>query len=550
VSRIHRRSQLRAELLDISELLTLVELGKIRVPDLHRAWRWDAKDICDLFDSLWRGIPIGTLMMWRRSADAEILTFGPVQISCPKRTDAWLVVDGHQRLITLVGVLLSSQDDPDFQPFNLYFDLNAETWHQSTGTAPVDPAWLPLRVAHNLVRTLNWARASSLSDERLKMAWEIREAILTTRVAITVVETEDPSILREVFFRINYSGKKPNLNESLHLHFLESNLDSPPNIANLRAELTRLGFGEVDDVELIHSVLLASGRNPTRHLARDLAQVSSPEIATMLRDARDALRQAVIFLQSEAGIPHKRLLPYMLALHVLTRFFAVYPDPSPRCRVLLTRWVWRLLTSEDPLREQMLAPRYALDMITGSRTAEQSAEALLDRLTQSAKGAIELSGRFDARTATARIQALALLTANPRSLVSGELLDVNALLSEHGARAFQHILSKPPPGMPEDLFRSIANRVFHPPIDEGDVLALLRAKSASPEQLASHDLPASLLDDPSDVAIVAALQARAVTLQRRVRDLVDLRCAWERPNRVSVSAILDEEDSEPEARTP
>ena len=104
--------------------------------------------------------------------------------------------------------------------------------------------------------------------------------------------------------------------------------------------------------------------------------------------------------------------------------------------------------------------------------------------------------------------------------------------------------------MPDDLFSSIANRVFHPPIDEGDVLALLRSRSASPEQLASHDLPASLLDDPSDAAIVAALQARAVTLQRRVRDLVDLRCAWERPNRVSVSAILDEEDSEPEARTP
>ncbi|MBK9366415.1 MAG: hypothetical protein IPN01_08835 [Deltaproteobacteria bacterium] len=47
---------------------------------------------------------------------------------------------------------------------------------------------------------------------------------MTTRVVITVVETEDPSILREVFFRINYSGKKPNLNESLHLHFLESSL--------------------------------------------------------------------------------------------------------------------------------------------------------------------------------------------------------------------------------------------------------------------------------------------------------------------------------------
>ena len=545
-----RSSRPRAELLTIADLLTQVELGKIRMTDVQRTRRWDAKDIRDLFDSLWRGIPIGTLMMLRRAADAEILSFGPVQITCKKRTDAWFVVDGHQRLTALVGVLLSEQDDPQFQEFNLYFDLKSGSWHQSSGTSPIDPAWFPVRALYSDKHMHRWARSNSLPEELWSRVSELQEVILETRVPIYVVESEDPSILRDVFVRINHSGKTLSLSDSMSLLFGTDGLEAPSRLSDLREEIAQLGFGELDNVELGRNVLFTGGWDLTQHSQNSLDALTSHERTALLKDAREPLRQAVIFLQSEAGIPHKLLLPYVLALHVLTRFFVVYPAPSPRCRVLLVRWVWRLVTSESFVREQMLATHYALDMITASRGAEQSAEALLDQLTQSKEEALDLGGRFDLRAASTRIQALALLTANPRSLVNGEPLDVSALLSEHGARAFQHILSEPPPEMPDDLFSSIANRVFHPPIDEGDVLALLRSRSVFPEQLASHDLPASLLDDPSDVAIVAALQARAVTLQRRVRDLIDLRCAWERPNRVSVSAILDEEDVEPEAHTP
>ena len=64
---------------------------------------------------------------------------------------------------------------------------------------------------------------------------------------------------------------------------------------------------------------------------------------TAFEEGAEAIRRAVRFLQSVAGVPHSTFLPYRYSLVVLARLFAHYPDPDDRTIQLLRRWFWRLM---------------------------------------------------------------------------------------------------------------------------------------------------------------------------------------------------------------
>ena len=96
-------SRLDAARYKIEELLALVREGKVRVPRFQRPLRWTGKDVERLFDSIYKGYPVGTLLFWVREAEAEHVRLGPVTIDAPAQQEANWVVDGQQRLTSLVG---------------------------------------------------------------------------------------------------------------------------------------------------------------------------------------------------------------------------------------------------------------------------------------------------------------------------------------------------------------------------------------------------------------------------------------------------------------
>ena len=55
--------------------LSLAQEGKLRVPLFQRPLRWRPDQEAELFDSLLRRFPIGTLLLWERPAPAAIVRF-------------------------------------------------------------------------------------------------------------------------------------------------------------------------------------------------------------------------------------------------------------------------------------------------------------------------------------------------------------------------------------------------------------------------------------------------------------------------------------------
>ena len=85
-----------------THLIEEIQHGKIALPDIQRPFVWSSAQVRDLFDSMYRGYPVGTLMFWETGADAGVRQVGGGENDGVARL---LIVDGQQRLTSLFAVL-------------------------------------------------------------------------------------------------------------------------------------------------------------------------------------------------------------------------------------------------------------------------------------------------------------------------------------------------------------------------------------------------------------------------------------------------------------
>jgi hypothetical protein len=86
----------------LTHLIEDIKHGNIALPDIQRPFVWSAAKTRDLFDSMYRGYPVGTLMFWETGAEVGTRQIGG---DATDRVPKLLVVDGQQRLTSLFAVL-------------------------------------------------------------------------------------------------------------------------------------------------------------------------------------------------------------------------------------------------------------------------------------------------------------------------------------------------------------------------------------------------------------------------------------------------------------
>ncbi|HID31136.1 MAG TPA: DUF262 domain-containing protein, partial [Desulfobacterales bacterium] len=92
------------------QIVSEVLQGDIRIPRFQRPGTettWSAEKRGNLLDSLYRGFPIGTILLWSTKKPINTLdAVGGFTIKSASSKDGQrLLLDGHQRLSTLVQVL-------------------------------------------------------------------------------------------------------------------------------------------------------------------------------------------------------------------------------------------------------------------------------------------------------------------------------------------------------------------------------------------------------------------------------------------------------------
>ena len=109
----------------VEELVGMIERGELRLPEMQRRYVWRASGVRDLFDSLYRGYPSGTILVWETDEDVPLQEMAVAQRSNPYQTTR-LLLDGQQRLTSLSAVI---RGDPvkvrgRRRPIELLFNLD------------------------------------------------------------------------------------------------------------------------------------------------------------------------------------------------------------------------------------------------------------------------------------------------------------------------------------------------------------------------------------------------------------------------------------------
>ncbi|HZN18196.1 MAG TPA: DUF262 domain-containing protein [Micromonosporaceae bacterium] len=310
--------------------------GSIRVPTFQRSFVWDASDVRKLFDSIYRGFPIGTILLWRNEGPAGEVALGPVVLPVPRRTDALWVVDGQQRVTSLFGALAPTATGVDDR-FEVYFDLATSRFvNPRRGLVP--PRSIPVREALETRTMLAWLREhqSDLEPVDLDIADRLGGAIRDYKVPAYIVSGNDQRLLREVFDRVNSAGRP--IRRAQVFHALFASDAEPGSPSAVVEELRHLGFGRLDENRIVQSLLAIRGGDVQRDVHEEFDDGDDP--AEWYDRTEVSLSRAIDFLRA-VGVPHLSLMPSTLPLPVLAAFFYIHPEPEPWILRLLSRWLWR-----------------------------------------------------------------------------------------------------------------------------------------------------------------------------------------------------------------
>lgn len=125
----------------VEELVSMIERGELRLPEMQRQYVWRSTRVRDLLDSLYRGYPSGAILLWETDEAVPQQKFAIAQSTNPYQSTR-LLLDGQQRLTSLSAVirgepvtvrgrrrpieLLFNLDHPDRLPFVTEVDENGD----------------------------------------------------------------------------------------------------------------------------------------------------------------------------------------------------------------------------------------------------------------------------------------------------------------------------------------------------------------------------------------------------------------------------------------
>lgn len=198
----------------VNGILADVEGNKIAVPQLQRPFVWKDKQVRDLMDSLYRGYPIGYLIVWQNSTVK--VRFGK-QAAGKK-----ILIDGQQRITALMAAILGREVLDDayhvrkiqiaFNPFPEDGEEQFAVWEEKLAT---DKRWIP-DISEIFKRGFSYRR---FENEYVKENAGVSERELDAKITqlkniatndVGVIELSfllDIDIVTEIFIRINTQGK-------------------------------------------------------------------------------------------------------------------------------------------------------------------------------------------------------------------------------------------------------------------------------------------------------------------------------------------------------
>jgi hypothetical protein len=343
----------------LSALLRAVDEKRFAIPKLQREFVWDGNKAAKLLDSIVRGMPIGTVIVWRAPRSQRLhlrQKYHVLPQFNPDHPEVWFLMDGQQRVSVLYHVREGStlrnagRREIDFSRVVLSLNGDAEE-PRVRYRKPLDDEFVSL----SDVLSGGWRRRlGHLPTRKFARVERTRQAILDYPMFLTFLEAPIEDV-REAFRRINTQGMKITTAdaifsraEDLHLrdvlHEVRDNLDE--------------AFCDIDEQPVLFAMLAARGESEPRGealeraLKRLEAQVSrDPSLKRSLertwRELRDCFGKAVDYLRQNFKVLNLSYVysDYMIAMLALFYYRNGSRGADAFQREQIKRWFWSTTVS-------------------------------------------------------------------------------------------------------------------------------------------------------------------------------------------------------------
>jgi hypothetical protein len=204
---------------ELSQLLGDIDLGKLALPELQRPFVWKKTGVRDLLDSMYRGFPVGYLMLWNAAAvDSKFIGTDGKQ-----HTPTEFIVDGQQRLTSLYAVMKGREITfsdfskgyvkVGFRPRDGRFEVtDAAIEKDPEFLADITKLWTgeDWEVIDAFIERLRTARPEALEDggeKQLRGALGRLNALQDYPfLAVQIGHEVDEESVAEIFMRVNSGG--------------------------------------------------------------------------------------------------------------------------------------------------------------------------------------------------------------------------------------------------------------------------------------------------------------------------------------------------------
>ena len=432
--------------LTIREILDLVPRGQVRIPAFQRGFVWDPDMVGFLMDSVYKGYPFGSLLLWRTREQLRFeRQLGP--FSLPERDPDYpidYVLDGQQRLTSIFGVFQTDiPPDPAVEWLDIFFDLAADADAQESQfvalpIGDVDPRrHFPLKT---LFVPVNYRRATeNLSDPDLIRIDEMQARFKEARIPYQLLTTEDRAKVAIVFERINRTGIPLDTLQLLTAWTWSEDFDLQHEFEELREDLAPFGFAGVgEDSNLLLrccAAVIAGDAAPTT-----LVSLRGSEVRSRFDEIVNGIKGAIDFLRTNLKVQTVINLPFATILVPLSVFFATPGNTmcqlSGTQRSRLVRWFWRSCFSR---RFSSGVLRNLKDDIAGMQALKTGRPNTLGDFSVLITSEFFKSTSFRLNSVNTKTFVLMLAQKDPLSFVSGQPVSLAEVLREYNRSEFHHL---------------------------------------------------------------------------------------------------------------
>ncbi len=343
-----------------------IELGVIKVPQFQRDFVWSRTKSAKLIDSLLRGFPIGTFILWKTKEGLRtVRNIGDIDFPPTQAGDyTQYVLDGQQRLTSIFAILHGAKlnrdgKEDDFS--QLYIDLDTDGTRDLViaDVSGMEPhRYVPI---HVLLGEGMIKKIKEYPEEYHDRMLHYRQSIQSYSASIVEVQEASIDIATEIFTRINVSGVPLTVFEIMVAKTFdaERDFDLSKKAEDVLVKLDDKGYGTVREIVILQAVSAIMVKETRK---RNILDLDKQAFIDIWPAAETGILRAVDYLKSTLGVPVSELLPYQSILVPLAYFFAnnKRATPSGAKHERLLDYFWR--TSLAGHYSQSLDTRLAQDI--------------------------------------------------------------------------------------------------------------------------------------------------------------------------------------------